>query len=292
MAPRTPIPALPALPPTTSLLATLRSLGAPYLVDEDRGADQHWTGGVEWDPETCGASGTSLFCGDPTTKEIDERRGILEASAFAVWAGDKCSAFDYQADQYETRARNQLRACQSFRVSEELWDGALASANSYPTAYFTQSGLATAITDADGLTPVDALGCLELYLARNSCGAPGMIHATASVVTQWISHQLVRREGSVLRTLLDTIIVTDGGYSGAAPADSTDEAGVSWAYATDYIQVRLGPVEFYSADRTERMDWAANTIYAIAERPALAIWDQCRIGAIGVQVDSCEGVGS
>lgn len=283
---------LPALPPEVGLIPTVRTLGSPFFTEDTSGSDEHWLNGFAWEPESCGDSGTVPICESSYNKTISDARGSLEYIPFAVWAGDKCSAFDYLTRDYPGRAMRQLRACESSQVADELWTGSLSTAEGHDNNYFAKPGVATVLSSSTGFVPTDALACLEQYLQDCSCGTTGMIHTTADVVTAWRAEHLIEKEGKLLRTILGTYVIPDAGYPGTAPENVDDQSGVRWAYASSYVQVHLGSIDVIPGDVSEALQRGHNTIEYRAERPAAAWWDDCCLGAVGVQIDSCLTLGS
>lgn len=285
-----PIQARPATPPTVGLLSTLQALGADFYTEDDRGADTHWMGGFTWTPEACGESGTFSICADDTDLVTPSRPADRSFDPFGIWAGDTCSAMSFRNDlagEYESRATRQLIACQSKQVAAEFWLGVIAQRDGNSNAYLRKAGAATVLGATSGVSPADGLACLEIYLADCSCGAEGMIHATRDVVSQWVEEGLIIRDGRLLRTYLNTIVIPDAGYTGSAPIGVQDNPGVSWAYATDPVMVRLGAIEPLQTSLADAMTRDVNDIEYRVSRAAAAWFDGCCLGTIGIQVPAC-----
>ena len=129
-----------------------------------------------------------------------------------------------------------------------------------------------------------------------------MIHASRQIVTLWANAALVRVEGGVVQTINGTIVVPGGGYDGSGPAladgqpPSDAGQGAIWAYATDLVQVRLGPVQTSPpTDQLEDMLRSAlnrdvNTVTVLAMRTAGVWWDGCCQFAAEIDADAC-GIG-
>ncbi len=266
-----PIPAPLAAPPRPGSGALLPSLGS--LVTEvatDREV------AFATNPEGCGESGT--LSGDPCiaspTKDIEDNEPTLEAWAFGVWAGDECSPWELGRD-WQGRARRQLAASLSFQVAHELWTGDEAADMSAPNTPL-------ASLDSDVLTDgptgsTDALAVLEYGLGRCGKGQRGVVHATRHAATYWGQLGLLRREGNVLLTWLDSLVIADAGYDGSGPEGQEAEDGSQWAYATLLPLVRLGPERLYpdSDDLGSALNRATNTVAYRAERKAAVGFSPC-----------------
>lgn len=258
----------PPRPGSGALLPTLGQRVAQVTQDRDVG--------FAFDPESCGVSGTldGDSCGSGATKSIPDGRDNVEAWPFGVWSGDKCAPFQLTRD-WRDRAIRQLDASISYQVARELWTGDEAQAMGAPNRYL-------ASIDGDVLTerptsPTDALAVLEQGLGDCAHGARGVIHATRHTATYWEALNLLRREGNMLLTALDTIVIADAGYDGSGQygEDATD--GSQWAYATGMPIVRVGPVFTIpdEGDMAAATNRATNLVEWRAERKAAVSWDGC-----------------
>jgi hypothetical protein len=228
-----------------------------------------WGQGLSFAPEGCGGGGVVDVC-ESGAKEVDDNPAIIDYRPFAVWAGDRCSTFGFGARDYAGRATRQLLATQSYRVEREFMFGDLASASSYPNRYL-DDGNDDVVT---GANPDMALAALEEALGETLKGAPGMIHATRGVVSIWNKAGALRREGSLTRTINDTIVVAGAGYAGSLKA-----------YGTELVAVRLGPIRTIpDADAISRVDFATNFIEVRAERIAGVIWPGCAQVSVAITV--------
>lgn len=265
-----PIPAPLAEPPRVGLLPTL---GRTVVeVTNEREVD------FTFSPEACGVSATGP--GDPCatdldTKTISDNPDSVGAWSFYVWAGDKCSPWELQRD-WQGRARRQLAATLSYQVARELWTGDEASGQ----AGAPNRSLAS--IDSDVLTSsatsaTDALARLEYALGDCAHGARGMIHATRHAATYWAQLGLIRREGALLLTYLDTLVVADAGYDGSGPEGQAATDDSQWAYATGPVLVRLGPERLLpeADDIASATNRSNNTVEWRAERKAAVAWDGC-----------------
>jgi len=187
------------------------------------------------------------------------------------------------------RARRALAVCEHGLIGSEFWTGELATAQGWPNA-FLAGPTVTPLAYSDASTPVnvvDSLAILEQSLAECGCGSRSMIHASPRLATLWASLSLIRREGGLLLTALDSIVVTGPGYDGsgpeslapAGPKPQTDTS--SWAYGTGLVEIRLGPVADLSG-----FDEETNDHVAFAQRLAVARFVPCC--HVGIDVNLSE----
>ncbi len=256
----------PPRPGSGSLLPTLGSLVRRVQADREVG--------FAFSPEGCGESDSisSLDCNGGTSKVIPDNPEQVEAWAFGVWAGDKCSPFELGRD-WRGRAERQLDATTSYHVAHELWTGDEAAAMSAPNR-------SLASLDSDVLTDgptssTDALAVLEYGLGQCYKGRRGYIHATRHAATYWAQLGLLRREGNQLLTFLDTVVIADAGYDGSGPEGQVAEDGSQWAYATGQPIIRLGPIATFPDEMAQALNRSTNTVEWRAERLAAASWDGC-----------------
>lgn len=85
--------------------------------------------------------------------------------------------------------------------------------------------------------------------------------------------EYVRRDGGLLLTRQDNIVVVDAGYPGTGPSGEPVGA-TAWAYATAPVQIRISDLAVQS-DPVQVVDRATNTITVWAERVFAATFDPC-----------------
>lgn len=267
-------------PETLSIVNTTRQLG---LVEED----ERWGLGFSFQPDPCGDGGISAAC-NPGAFTVDDRLPKVDFEPYVVYGGDHCSTFGFTAENYADRARALLERSQSKQIAAELWTGDLAAAETWPNLSFAGTA-----TDSDTVTDgpssvITVLACLEQALAQCGGGDQGMIHATRQLVTHWaaLGPSVLRREGGLLLTVHDTIVVADAGYDGSGPGGVA--AGASqWAYASGLVEVRLGAIQMTPDTLAEATDRAVNTIEYVAWRPAAAVFDGCCLFAAEADLAVC-----
>jgi hypothetical protein len=251
----------------------------------DPAAAGRWELGFSFQPEACGDADVADPC-NTTAFQFSDRPAIVEGEPFAVRAGDRCSSLGFPAEDYQGRAERLLLRCQSKQISRELWEGTLAQAAGWPNLFLADSGADTVTTGPSGL--IDSLACLEQALADCACGERGVIHATRQVVTHWaaLGNSVLRREGGLLLTAHDTIVVSDAGYTGTGPEGQAAGDSV-WAYATGPIQVRVSAIEVIPESLSDAIDRETNTVEFVAQRLASATWDGCCRFAAEVDLAAC-----
>lgn len=271
---REPIAAPPARPPRFGLLASA-AVGD--------GAPARWQQGFAFQPELCGGGGrvTVACAGTSDTLDSDEQPGTVEGMPFAVYAADECSTFGYNARDWQGRARRALAAIESYEVAAELWTGSLGLQDSNGDPIRSLANVAAdTLTTGSAAEPVDALGMIEQALAQCNKGRQGMVHVTASLLTQLVRDNVLRLDGTTWITPNGHIVVPDAGYPGTGPngeAASTSQ----WAYGTSMISVLLGPVELNPDSLTDARSWAqaldraVNSAVVYAQRLAAWQWDEC-----------------
>lgn len=281
-APRAVVQAQPAAPPKVGLLASARQPSG----------DDRWESGFTWESEACSGAGVSAPCSNGTWSP-GTSTGVETYEPLVVWAADTCSMLGFGARDWKGRAQRLLLSCEGAQIENELWNGALARANGWANRYL--SDFAALELTFNPVTPLAAMECLEAYLADCACGQQGMIHATRQTVTAWAAQNLLRREGALVLTVNDTIVVPGAGYSGDGPPDIAGipipaADGAIWAYATSIVDVRRGGITITPETFAEAVDRNLNNATFAAWRLAAASWDGCCHAAVSIDLPLC-GVG-
>jgi len=112
------------------------------------------------------------------------------------------------------------------------------------------------------------LALLEQAIASSPIGAQGVIHAPRDVATALRLH----KDGTTLRTNLDTPVVAGVGYSKKGPSGADAPAGKAWMYATGPVSVRLGPTIITPAKLNQAVDIRINNIEYFVDRSAAVTW--------------------
>lgn len=281
-----PVDADPAAAPPLSLVAASRNGDtAP-----------RWENGITYLPEPQSGHGTLDPCAfDAGTLGEPVPPDLIVYDPFGVWAADGCTTMQSEAEDWRARALRLLEAATPWEVGREFWRGDQAEAHNgafpgdlWANRYLTD-GNATDLTGAGAADAVDALACLEEALTEGY-GARGMIHATRKVATLWQAANLLRREGRLLLTAFDTIVVPDAGYDGTGEDGNAPAAGEQWAFATDMVKVRLGepvPVPAGEDGPASAVRFDVNKLVYRAERLAAVTFDGIRHFGIRVAVPAC-----
>lgn len=231
---------------------------------------------------TATATGVTITIAGRTA--ASNRPNTRTAYAFIVDAYDTCSAYGSPAADYEGRARRALVASESKAVERELATAEKMTLN----RRFQDTGAVVATTQLNSGTEVNArlgLALLVQAAADFNLGL-GMIHARPSLVTHWSSLDLLRWQNGLLYTYNGNLVVPGSGYTGAAPDGSAVTAPNEWAYVTDPIQVKRGPIEVFAseADRAATFDRTNNTVTVRAERAYILEFNACTIAGVNVDV--------
>lgn len=288
--PRTVVDPVPLEPPSVGSL--VGSALDPIAEGRDE-QDGDWQNGFEYLPEACGEGRVADPC-DYDSLTHDPVDTVVEVEPWVVEKGLDCSALSFgnSRDRLAERARRALVACESALIANEFWTGTQAQESAWPNRRLASPE--SDVLTAGATTPTDALACLEEGLRSldgGRCGNRGMIHATANTVTHWTSLNLVRREGGLLLTTLGTIVIADAGYDGSGPDGQAAEDGSIWAYATDLVEVRRGPIDIVPSDLDHAVDRDLNTVEVAAKRIAAASWDGCSHFAVEIDLDVCDFAG-
>ncbi len=247
-----------------------------------------WQLGVEFRPDACtGGDVYDASCNPaPVDWDAITRPSTELADPFYVRAWDVCSTFGgaeaEQQAEYEARARRLLDKCKSKQAGRELWTG---NANMANGRRLTDLGSDTVTSGPTA--PLTALAFLEQALADGTCGERGMIHASRGLVTQWagLGNTVLRREGGLLLTVHDTIVVSEAGYDGSGPGGVPAVDGSVWAYATGLITVLMDSVEVWPGTYADAVDRDTNTVRIVAQQLMVPLWDGCAHFAAEVDVD-------
>lgn len=282
-----------------SLLVASRILGRivdgqlPVRTAEDIGDEvvtqrnPDWTRGLVFRPGRCGQGGGQwVDCGENELVLSDRPTNVDYKPTSAVIGVDCSSMAEIDRDEAGENALDLLNTAQHRIIAEEFWRGDTAAADGLPNASLATGGVD--LGDGETVPLIDALAGLEEALAGvgpAGCGGGvrSMIHASPYTVTLWNNAGLLRFDGGLILTALDTVVVTGPGYDGSGETDGYDGPHVdptgetAWAYGTGLVDVRLG-----GAKIQEYRDPDVNTIEARASRKFAVVWDLCCHVAVNV----------
>lgn len=277
---------IPALAPQVGRVTAFSAL------DVRRDDPGRWLGGYEFQPEACdGGFALPMNCfGNTTAMGTTEHPDNILGSGWIVGFGDVCSTFGFQDADYEARARRGLSAVESYQFARELWTGEQTGPAGSPTLSENRP-LADPEVDVIGsgaLAPDPALACLEQALMVCGMNRRGFIHATPQLMATWVVNGAIRREGGIWLTPSDNVIVSDAGYLGSDPdTPTTPPTTTQWAYATSWMQVRVGQVMVVGGPNADGIDRSVNTVKTWAVEPVMVQWDQCCHLGIEVSLAAC-----
>lgn len=280
----------------TSMFETVEQAHAQVLLSANlRGsakapadASTRWQQGMAWRPELCPATQGFDYCEDIAELPSDEGDDIAYYRPVGLRVPYFCPVRQVRDIDLD-RARRQLDAASSFLLAQELWTGAITHANQYeaPTGSqvenysFALSGatvVGTAFTD-----PASALGALDSAVREAMKGTAQAYLHMPSELAQLAPYNF-RREGNLLLTEQDSVVVVDGGYPTTGP-DNTATDGSAWMFATGPVTVRFTDIDVIT-DPVQTIDRGMNLREIWAQRFAAATFDPCTLFAVEVTLPS------
>jgi hypothetical protein len=221
-----------------------------------------WVNGFAYVPEGVGDLGVGDACSAEYVEMLSSNSFVSDWQPYLLTAEYRCSTFGYSEGAVAGRAKRLLEAATPKLLEWEFWGGELAQAAGLNNSYLKEfSGTAYA---ADSIQK--ALGAIENALGDCTYGGRGMIHMPPFLVP-FLSN--TRREGNLLLTARDTIIVPGSGYArygGGSTPNATMEI-----YGTGITDVRLGEI---IVEDEVGIDRASNTVVIKAQRYACVSWDE------------------
>lgn len=276
--PRSYVEAPPAAGPRFGLRASI-----PVTTDVGR-----WETGIQYVPEGC-SEGERFgdLCTVPMDVADTSMPDAVQWDPYVLSVSETCSTFSMRPEEMAGRAERLLNMDTERQLGQELWDGTLAqaTAGSVNTWLADDSQPNFEVLGTGGAEYSHALACLEQYLADNNGGQQGVIHATVQTVAHWESFRLLRREGNMILTFKDTVVIPSPGYSGNSP-DGITAVGDVWAYATDMPRIFLGDIQIFTSE-LQSVDRTVNTVQVVAQRFALVEWQRCRHAGISIDITPC-----
>ena len=274
-----------ARPPIVGLVATAAQLG--LLIDDTiesvddlvNGNDgdpltspssisQRWVGGYRFLPEQqCSVGTTRDACTDTqlTVPTLGSSTDWIVGIPTIVENGDSCSAFGFEAHDYQGRATRALTGSESKQIASEFWTGTVARAESWDNQYLqagydTSSGLVHWLNSGGAVSPGAALALIEEGIASHSNGAPAAIHCTRQMGSALSElGNTFRSVDGLIYTYMGNVIIPDAGYPGTGPSGEAVGA-TQWIFATGLPVVRRSPIEIYPEFFHEALDRTVNTV--------------------------------
>lgn len=291
-----PVTAPPFVAPTVSII-TAGYDAVKRRIGDDPEVDKRWVNGVAYQGENNG----SLHIADPCSFASDRvglevQHAVSEWAPYIITAEDRCPPFGFSTHDYKGRVTRRLENGTPKALELELWTGAAAQATppvdpqpqgqpalntniwlAHPRAVLLNPIAGTAVTMKR------AFELLEQAIADSGIGTQGMIHCRPEAMPYIVT---MRRDGNIIRTLRDTIVVPGVGYANTAPTGATSAAGTTWLYATGLVEWWLGGPDTYVyspeglGSGAEANTWIGkaidrtnNDVVVRVHRPGMATWD-------------------
>ena len=267
-----------------------------------------WINGIAYQVE----DNASLHISDPCSTATD-RLALESQAAVAEWvpymitAEDRCPPFGFLEHDYLGRVTRRLEVGTPKALERELWSGEAAKAapvtDAQPggsPAFTTNLWLASphaALLNPVAGTPVTmrrAFELLEQAISDNGLGSQGMIHCRPEALPYIPT---LRRDGNVIRTIRDVILVPGVGYPNTGPDGSAAAAGTTWLYATGMVEYWLDTKYQYTPEAVETekdprawmsqaIDRTTNDVVVRAHRYGMATWDGLCHYAVQANLDT------
>lgn len=280
------------IPPAISLV---RSARQPR--DDTNG---EWVNGFSFLPEPNTPGWTDDMCLQIVTSDITATSGQNPQNIPNIpapnWyppvhrAWDRCAPYGYEVHDYQARAVQAITNALPKRIEYEFWSGTRAQGSSYPNIYLAHPRC-NVLVNGSPVSMKRAFYELEQAIADCGSGGQGMIHCRREAMPQLPN---VRRDGNLMKTGVDTIVVPGVGYPNIGPAgqaNANPTAGLTWLYATGPVDVRIDnkvlvypdPSDYPSKQAfiTAAMDRTVNDVIVRGEQIAVAAWDgQCHFAVL------------
>lgn len=177
-----------------------------------------WVLGMSWVPERCGFTTDGFSPCEAHAKSPGAVPDMVDYVPPGFAIAEQCTTLSSRnLQEVAERVRRQVEASTSYEAAQELWAGAITrqypgtvNGSPYVNPYLAD-GNATAVTGTHA-TALDALAALESAALDAASGQQVFLH----VSPQWVPHlgDTVRRQGNLLLTKNDSVVVADGGYPG------------------------------------------------------------------------------
>lgn len=234
--------------------------------------DGRWVQGMSWVPERCGFTTDGWSPCETHRKAIGAPPGIVDYMPPGFSVGERCTTLsERDIAEAEDRVRRQTEAATSYMVAQELWAGAIS--RRYPAtvndAPYINPYLADGnATDIGGTysTARAALAALEAEALKVARGQRVFLH----VSPEWVPHlgDSVRRQGNLLLTNNDSVVVADGGYPGTGDVtggtSEVQNVALSGGTQSGTSEVQTIDISGSPTGGTFTLTYDANTTAAIA----------------------------
>lgn len=242
-----------------------------------------WEGGFSWQPRGCTTGNQGLRICTSQTITFANARDHVNGIPFELATAEICSAFGWEAIDYKERVRELYEVFEAKAIEHEFWTGAIEPSGQHLAA----GGSVTNLTPGGGpISPVNAMACLEGYIASCGTGGRGMIHMSRAMIPQLASVGMLIEKNDTLFTHTGTIVVPGAGYPGTGPAGTTT-AGTEWIFATGWVKILRGEITPLPDRIDEAMNRSTNEIAWAATRTVGLMFDPCCLAAINVTSVTC-----
>lgn len=190
-------------------------------------------------------------------------------------AGESQEAWQARNQQaFLDRALAAFGAAESWAVEQEFSQGLLLPGNP-----FLADGNAKILAGGAAQDPRTALSYLGNAIGQT--GQMGIVHADPATINAW-GEFYIRAESQGLLTIDGNPIVRGAGYINAIPAGESGGDGISWAFATNMVDIRRSQVFVVPGSIAEALDRGDNTISYYVERTYVVDWDAVLQAAVKV----------
>jgi hypothetical protein len=247
-------------------------------------SDPHWQTGVQWEQEP-GCTQASVYacptCAENngnTAQAKTPTSGIptVLALPFTVYRGFKCSPIGTWNEGMD-RAKRGLENGEERAVENEIALGTHSVSNALVRATTTD------ITPTPGtaVSLVQGIALLEQYMATNSHGQGVIMMTRRDVTLANANSPLIRPDGSVLRTTLDTPVAALGGFNGRTGPNGVAAVGSNaWIFVTGRPIIRRSEIFMTPVDREDALSRLNNDFVVLAERTYSVNWDCITAGVL------------
>lgn len=243
-------------------------------------SDVDWSheSGLEYLPEACGTAERFLYCDNLLPEKSDPVVPAVQTfKPFVIYYPEGCGTLAIRPAGWEARSVNGLAAQESSALALEL-NSSYNGVN--PDLLSTAVDVSPASPNE---VPQTILGLIHAMVA---CGYSGDItfHAPAWALPSFLTNTELTLTNGVYKLGHHTVVF-DAGYTNQAPTDAdplntvASDADV-WIYATTPVEYAFAEVRTYGVAESMKGDMARqNTVYVVAERPAIVRFDSCCVFA-------------